>query len=349
VLVCGYRSEVDCASPQEVLSFAERAGWPVLAESTSGLRSGANAVTTYDALLRSEAFARAHTPDLVIRVGGTGISRALEAWLGPGVAQVLVDADGRWNDPRRAVHRLVRADPEQLFEALESRVQPVSDVGWLRSWLDYEQRARTAIDSILDVEEAPSEPRTARDVAAALPDGSALVCAASMPVRELDWFMGARAGLRVVANRGANGIDGFVSTTLGVARAWPGPVAALAGDLSMLHDQNGLLTARSGAANATFVVINNDGGGVFSFLPQARWRESFEDLFATPQGVDFGALAALHGLGHEAVERAAELGPALERSRRAGGVSLVEVRTDRVANVALHNSLWDAVAHAVPD
>lgn len=348
VLVCGYRSEVGCGSPQAVLSFAERAGWPVLAEPASGLRRGPNAVTTYDALLRSDAFAGAHAPDLVIRVGATGISRALEAWLGPDVTQVLVDADadGRWNDPRRAVQRLVRADPEPLFEALVSRVEAPRHSGWLRSWLACERQARAAIDAVLDVNDAPSEPRTARDVAALLPDGAALVCAASMPVRDLDWFMGAREGLRVLANRGANGIDGFVSTTLGVARSWPGPVAALAGDLSMLHDQNGLLTARSEATNATFVVINNDGGGVFSFLPQARWRESFEDLFATPQGVDFGALAALHGLGHESVARATELGPALERARKTGGVNLIEVRTDRAANVALHETLWEAVARA---
>jgi 2-succinyl-5-enolpyruvyl-6-hydroxy-3-cyclohexene-1-carboxylate synthase len=159
--------------------------------------------------------------------------------------------------------------------------------------------------------------------------------------------MGARTGLRVVANRGANGIDGFVSTTLGVARAWPAPVAALAGDLSMLHDQNGLLAARADDLDATFVVINNNGGGVFSFLPQARWRDSFEGLFATPQRVDFAALAGLHGLGHELLDRAADLCDALERARRARGVNLVEVRTDRDANVALHQRLWDAVARAV--
>ena len=343
VLVCGYTSDAG-VGPPSALSFAERAGWPVLAEPTSGLRSGPNAITTYDALLRCDSFAGAHTPDLVIRAGATGISRALEAWLGPEVPQVLVDPDGTWNDPRRAVQRLVRADHEPLFDALSKRVGPAGDKGWLRSWLDCESRARAAIDAILDADEAPSEPRAARDAAALLPDGSALVCAASMPVRDLDWFMGARTGLRVVANRGANGIDGFVSTTLGVARAWPGPVVALAGDLSMLHDQNGLLAARDGATNATFVVINNDGGGVFSFLPQARWHETFEDLFATPQGVDFGAMAGLYGLRHEQVERAGDLKDALERARTAGGVNLVEVRTERAPNVALHRSLWDAVA-----
>ena len=343
VLVCG-ASDGDAAS---ALSFAERAGWPVLAEPASGLRSGPNAITTYDALLRCEAFARSHRPDLVLRVGATGISRALEAWLGPGVPQVLIDPDGTWNDPGRAAARLVRADAGPLFETLAGRIRRQPDLRWIDWWRGCEARARAAIDNILDAEQAASEPRTARDVAAMLPSGSALVEAASMPVRDLDWFMGARTGLRVVANRGANGIDGFVSTTLGVARAWPGPVAALAGDLSMLHDQNGLLAARAGDLDAMFVVINNNGGGVFSFLPQARWRDSFEKLFATPQHVDFAALAGLHGLGHELVDHAANLCDALERARKARGVNLVEVRTARDSNVALHQRLWDAVARAV--
>ena len=343
VLVCG-ASDGDAAS---ALSFAERAGWPVLAEPASGLRSGPNAITTYDALLRCEAFARSHRPDLVLRVGATGISRALEAWLGPGVPQVLIDPDGTWNDPGRAAARLVRADAGPLFETLAGRIQRQPDLRWIDWWRGCEARARAAIDDILDAEQAASEPRTARDVAAMLPSGSALVEAASMPVRDLDWFMGARTGLRVVANRGANGIDGFVSTTLGVARAWPGPVAALAGDLSMLHDQNGLLAARAGDLDAMFVVINNNGGGVFSFLPQARWRDSFEKLFATPQHVDFAALAGLHGLGHELVGHAGDLCDALERAREAGGVNLVEIRTDRDANVALHQRIWHSVARAV--
>jgi 2-succinyl-5-enolpyruvyl-6-hydroxy-3-cyclohexene-1-carboxylate synthase len=345
VLVCG-----SCDSGAvSALTFAERAGWPVLAEPASGLRCGPHAVTTYDALLRCGTWARSHTPDLVIRVGATGISRALEAWLPPDVPQVLIDPDGRWNDPGRAVARLVRADPGPLFETLGARVVPRAEERWLKSWLDSEQRARAAIDDVLDAEEAPSEPRTARDVAATLPIGSALVVAASMPVRDLDWFMGARTGLRVVANRGANGIDGFVSTTVGVARAWPGPVAALAGDLSMLHDQNGLLAVHEDGASATFVVVNNNGGGVFSFLPQARFTDSFEELFATPQHVDFATLARLHDLGHELVARASDLADALERARRAGGVNLIEVRTDRAANVALHQRLWDASARAVAD
>jgi 2-succinyl-5-enolpyruvyl-6-hydroxy-3-cyclohexene-1-carboxylate synthase len=333
-------------SSKPVHDFASAAGWPVIAEASSGLRAGPGAITTYDALLRHPGFAGAHVPDLVFRFGPAGISRALEAWLGPEVPQVLIDAHGTWHDPRRAVSRLVRAEPAAACAALALRLEPRADSPWLRSWVEGERRARAAIDGILDAEEKPSEPRTARDLLAALPAGSALVVAASMPVRDLDWF-GGPCCVRVFANRGANGIDGFVSTALGVAAAWPGPVAALAGDLSILHDQGGLLAARALGTDATFVVANNDGGGVFSFLPQARGRQGFERLFATPQGVDFGALARLHGLGYERLEHAADLRAVLDRSLSAGGLNLVEVRTDRDRNVLLHERLWDAVARAL--
>jgi 2-succinyl-5-enolpyruvyl-6-hydroxy-3-cyclohexene-1-carboxylate synthase len=172
-----------------------------------------------------------------------------------------------------------------------------------------------------------------------------------MPVRDLDWFMAPRAGLRVLGNRGASGIDGFVSTTLGAAlagNAGAGPTVALAGDLSMLHDQNGLLLAGGEqAADAVFVVVSNDGGGIFSFLPQAGFPEHFERLFGTPHGVSFRALASLHHCGYARVERAADLVPAVMGAAGAAGVHIVEVPTDREANVGDHQRAWQAVAAAL--
>ncbi|MFN2490476.1 MAG: 2-succinyl-5-enolpyruvyl-6-hydroxy-3-cyclohexene-1-carboxylic-acid synthase [Actinomycetota bacterium] len=330
-----------------LLELARAAGWPILAEPTSGLRTGNLAVSTYDALLRQEAFARDHRPDLVVRLGATGISRALESWLPPDVPQVSVDRDGKWLDQRRSVRWMIAADPEDLGARVAARLAPRSSA-WLESWLHHEHVARVAIDEVLDSEPTTSEPRTARDVAAALPNGSTMVAAASMPIRDIDWFMGPRNGLRVLANRGANGIDGFVSTASGVALTQVGgPVVAVTGDLSLLHDQSGLLLGHDGRLDATFVVINNGGGGVFSFLPQARLPEHFETLFATPQGVDLAALARLHGLSHTPIGTAAELRPALADALDGRGVHLLEVRTDRADNVALHEKLWRCVAAAI--
>lgn len=329
---------------EPLLALARAVAWPVLAEPASNLRAPGPSISTYDALLRHTGFARTHKPELVVRLGSAGISKALVSWLSPDVPQILVDRDGRWLDPARSAGRLLAADPSVLASDVLQRLQPRRSSRWLDSWLSCEGRARRAVDEVLDSHGEPSEPRAARDLAAALPDRASLVVAASMPVRDLDSFMLPRSGLRVLGNRGANGIDGFVSTTLGVALAGIGPVAALGGDLSMLHDQNGLLLTRRAEADAVFVVLNNDGGGIFSFLPQAAFTESFEELFATPQGVSLEALARMYGCGYERVDVATDLAPLTLTALDEGGVHLIEVRTHREANVKLHRELWEAAS-----
>jgi 2-succinyl-5-enolpyruvyl-6-hydroxy-3-cyclohexene-1-carboxylate synthase len=341
-LILAGAGEVDAAG---VHALAETAGWPVLAEPGSGLRSGPNAVSTYEALLRS-GWADAHRPDFVLRTGKIGISRVVNAFFRDG-RQALVDGYGRWLDPERTAERIVLADPAALCAEAAAACSPRTESAWLDAWRSAERTARAAIDEVLDAGDDVSEPRIARDLAAHAPDGATVVAAASMPVRDLDWFMAPRVDLRVVANRGANGIDGFVSTVLGVALASDGPVVALAGDLSMLHDQNGLLLARSGEVDAVFVVVNNDGGGIFSFLPQAGAVPEFERTFATPHGVDFAQVARVYGCGHRLLKGASELPGALDDALRAGGVQLIEARTDRAANVELHRELWAAVATAL--
>jgi 2-succinyl-5-enolpyruvyl-6-hydroxy-3-cyclohexene-1-carboxylate synthase len=190
-----------------------------------------------------------------------------------------------------------------------------------------------------------TEPRIARDVAALLPAGGALVVASSMPIRDLDLTMQPRDGIRVIANRGVSGIDGFVSTAVGVALAHPGAVVALAGDLSLLHDVNGLLA--DPRPDLTLVVVNNDGGGIFSLLPQAAGDDAatFERLFGTPHGIDVGQLAAAYGVGHSLVASPHELVSAV--TAEPSGIHLVEVRTDRAANADLHRRLREAAAAAL--
>ena len=170
-----------------------------------------------------------------------------------------------------------------------------------------------------------------------------MLVAASMPFRDVEWFSAPRTGVRFFGNRGVNGIDGFESTALGIALATDGPTYALCGDLSFLHDQNGLMTAARYEGDLTFVVVNNDGGGIFSFLPQAKLPEHFEQLFGTPQGLDFEKLAALHDVSHVIATTPAELTTALEPA----GVQIVEVRTDRAENVRIHKELNEAVAQAL--
>lgn len=335
-------------APPALLELAAVAAWPVLADPASGLRWGDNAVSTYDALLRVPEFARRASPDLVLRIGSSATSKATTAWMTVARNQILVDQDGWMLDPDRLVRRVFQADPGRLAERLVEKLVPRSRSQWLDEWLVAEDSARSAMDDAIDAHAVPTEPGIARDVAAAMPPGSTLVAASSMPVRDLDWFMAARSGLRVIGNRGVSGIDGLVSTAIGVAHASQSPVAALAGDLSMLHDLSGIGVLDGRVPDLTFVVVNNNGGGIFSFLPQARFPDSFEGIFGTPHGVHFEAVAEMFELAYEKIEVADEVAPALARSLQSGGIRILEVPTDRAANVGVHNEIWAAVRAALP-
>jgi 2-succinyl-5-enolpyruvyl-6-hydroxy-3-cyclohexene-1-carboxylate synthase len=334
----------DCdVNPGPLVELADAAGWPLLAEPTSNARFGPTAISTYDALLRHDGYARAHRPELVLRFGKPGLSRPLAGFLASDVEQVLVDRDGSWLDPGRTLAEVISADEADLCRALVRSLPHRRRSKWLQEWLDGEAVARRALDLALDESDAPTEPRVARDIVACMPSGAALVVASSMPVRDLNSFMAPRSDLRVVGNRGVSGIDGFVSTALGAAVAHPGPVIALAGDLSLLHDQNGLLDPRP-PVDLSVVVLNNDGGAIFSFLPQASLPRGFERLFGTPHGLDLELLARLHNCSYVRLERAAELPAALDGPP---GVHLIEVRTDRAQNLELHRRLWNEVQLAL--
>jgi 2-succinyl-5-enolpyruvyl-6-hydroxy-3-cyclohexene-1-carboxylate synthase len=326
--------------------FAQYQGWPLVAEPLSGVRHGSGvdlghgkhpSITTSHHLLGHPGFGEAYTPDVVIRFGRSGLSRTLEPFCAAAGQQVVVDPFG-WTDPGRGAHRLLRAVP------ISRHLDPPAPSDWLNGWLEIDRSVRRVIDGVLDRLDVPTEPRTARDAARAVPDCGRMVVASSMPVRDLHYFM-EPLRMTVIGNRGASGIDGFVSTALGVA-AVPGPVpVALAGDLSMLHDSNGFLTGPAG--DCVFVVVNNDGGGIFSFLPPASHPDHFERLFGTPHGRSFERLAGLHGLGHRLIESAVDLIPAIEESREAGGIHLLEVQTDRAVNVEVHEGISAGVTRAL--
>jgi 2-succinyl-5-enolpyruvyl-6-hydroxy-3-cyclohexene-1-carboxylate synthase len=191
-----------------------------------------------------------------------------------------------------------------------------------------------------------SEPRLARDMAATLPGGSLLFTAASMPIRDLDQVMRPRRGIRIMANRGASGIDGLVSSAMGAALVHSGRSYALLGDLAFLHDQNGLIMGpRERRPDLAILVVNNQGGGIFSLLPQAALRGPFERVFGTPHQVDLEAVAAAHGVPYRRLAAAADLPKALAGD----GLRIIEARTDREANAALHADLRKAAQAAVRD
>lgn len=343
LIVAGWGAGV---RPSTMLRFAEVAGWPVLADPLSNLRVQGT-IAAYDPLLRVPGFADGHAPDVVLRIGGPTTNKPLVQWLDASVDQVLVDPDGAWLDPSHGVSARMVADPELLLGALADAVDVMVDEEWVRTWTDADTAARSAIDALVDGWDEPFEGRIARDVVRATPTDGSLVVASSMPVRDVESFAPTRDQVTFHANRGVNGIDGFVSTALGIAAGSDGPTVALLGDLCFLHDTNGLLGAADRGVDATFVVVDNGGGGIFSFLPQADLPDHFETLFATPQSVDVGALAAVHGIPVSEVGVAAELEPALLAAIDGGGVQVVRARTDRETNVTRHREVWAAVADSL--
>jgi 2-succinyl-5-enolpyruvyl-6-hydroxy-3-cyclohexene-1-carboxylate synthase len=338
-----YVGGLRCPS-RAVLELGERLGWPMAAEPMSGLRA-AETLTAGQFLMSNERFVRAHMPDVVVQFGAAPTSRAALAFVRDVPRLVIVDPDEVIADPhRRATRRFVVAAGAIAHEAAR-RLGTRADDEWLDEWRDADERARRAVDTMIDTWDEPYEGRIARDVAAFAPEDSVLVVGSSMPVRDLDAYMAPRTGLRVIANRGASGIDGFVSTVLGVA-ATGAPTTALLGDLTLLHDIGSLVWSAGRGHDVVLVVANNNGGVIFSFLEQRELTE-FEELFATPHGLDLRALCLAAGAGHTRVERAGDLVPAIGQARSAGGVHVIEVVVDAQLNVRRHAEAHTAVAKAL--
>jgi 2-succinyl-5-enolpyruvyl-6-hydroxy-3-cyclohexene-1-carboxylate synthase len=351
--------------------WAELLGWPVLAEPTSGARQPESSLAAGQALIAG-AWADAYRPDVVIQFGAYPTSRTTQRFVAS--AEHLLVAD-RWHldpDPDRLASWRLAVDPgalssalarhpviqgggialtgqrskEEIEELWRGRIHP-APLDWTAEWRAADERARDVLDGSMDGWDEPFEPRIARDVASWIPDAGRLFVGNSTPIRDLDLAMRPRAGLTVMANRGASGIDGLVSTALGVSIARHGPVVALVGDLSFLHDAGAVLWNASRDVDLIVVVVNNGGGHVFSLLPQRDLPEHRE-LFVTPHAVDIGGLCGAAGAGHVRVERAPDLLPALDRAAGAGrGIRVVEVVVDAELGLRRRAELRRAVDAAL--
>ena len=337
-----------CADPAALLDLAEAAGWPVLAEPSSGARAGQLSLTAYPYLLESAEFVAGHRPDVIVSAGRPGLSRPQLSFLRQAVDSaapirhvVIAQGQGHWADPARSA-----TDVAPAVRLAGGSADP-AESKWLASWRAADVAAQDAAAAILDRGDTLSEPRLARDLAAALPDGALLWAASSLPVRDLDQQMAPRAGLTVLASRGTSGIDGVISTAMGAAlahqRRGGGPAAALIGDLAFLHDAPGLfLGPGEPRPDLVLVAVNNDGGGIFSLLEQAEFGGPFERVFGTPHGAALTGLAAAAGLPAVTLDRAPDLGAAL----RGEGIRVVEVHTSRADGAALRRELQDACSAA---
>jgi 2-succinyl-5-enolpyruvyl-6-hydroxy-3-cyclohexene-1-carboxylate synthase len=333
VILVGGRHGVD---ERKILELHGRTAWPIIADPTSGLRH-LSTVTTIDALLRDDSFANEWRPDTIVRIGRPSTSKVLGQWTaGPEVTLIQVGGPGRI-DPARNVDAVCSID-----DLLAVELTGATGSTWLRDWHVTDERAEHALVDRFASASTLSEPAVARTLAEHLPPGAQLTVSSSMPIRDLEWFGGRAASAH--SNRGANGIDGVVSTALGRALALPAgtsPEFVLIGDLAFVHDSNALVALTRREADLRIVVVDNDGGGIFSFLPQSTLLEHdrFEQLFGTPLGTDVLALAAAHGVATATATTTGELIAQISRP----GPWVCRVPSSRIANVRTHEELNDCM------
>jgi 2-succinyl-5-enolpyruvyl-6-hydroxy-3-cyclohexene-1-carboxylate synthase len=356
LIVCGPQGDKEL--PWAVAQLAELLGWPILADPLSGQRYGSEVIDSYDAFLRDDLWAAQHAPEVVLRFGAMPTSKPLLLYLQryPAARHILVDGDGGWNDPTLLTSDVIHGDARllclALAEALTENPPRPELSAWARGWGLANQATRRVLNEHLADIVEPFEGKVFAELAELLPERAVLYVGNSMPVRDCDTFFPAtNKNIRILANRGANGIDGVVSSALGASVASDGPLVLVIGDLSFYHDMNGLLAAKLYNLDATIILLNNDGGGIFSFLPQATGTEAarFEQLFGTPTGLDFRPAVEMYG----GQFRRPATWAAFRQDVRDGifgrGLTVIEVRTDRARNVAQHRALWPAVSAALRD
>ena len=336
VIIAG--SGIDDA--EAVLNLAEVLNWPVLADPRSGCRLPHRCVIAHgDTLVRTDG-AQADV-EMIIRFGALPASKMVGEWVASAsVPHVHVDPTAAVNDPSRSVTHRIRQSAGSYARSVIELADAATDSSWVDRWRRADDAVDDALSETLSAAASITEPGVARNVVAAMPAGGALVVSSSMPIRDVEWFSARRDDLSVLSNRGANGIDGVVSTAVGVALAGR-PTALLIGDVAFLHDTNGLLGLDARSVDLCIVVVDNDGGGIFSFLPQAGALEPerFEQLFGTPHGVDLSTLAHAHGLPVLAASDDLTVGLAVQASLATGGVHIVLAKSNRSNNVAIHDEL----------
>ena len=350
VIVCG--PQYDFNFPVGISILARRLGYPILADPLSQVRCGTHdrglVIDSYDAFLRSKKISEAFAPEVVMRFGATPTSKALQNYLTQNrqARQILIH-EGDWQDPMHVATDVFHADPKQFANNLGDENLPSSSNSWSNRWLKIAEEARKSIlHQTREIEEM-FEGRVFSELAEFLPGKGTLCAGNSMPVRDLDSFFPSTPNqTRFLSDRGASGIDGVLSTALGASAVSQDPTVLVLGDLSFYHDMNGLLAAKRYGLNVTIILLNNNGGGIFSFLPQREYPESFEKYFATPHNLTFQATASLYGLTYSKAESWQEFRNGVSSTMKRSGTAIVEIQTERERNVELHRHVWSAVTEA---
>jgi 2-succinyl-5-enolpyruvyl-6-hydroxy-3-cyclohexene-1-carboxylate synthase len=346
------------AERDSVLRLSQVLGWPILPDIASGLRLGgehSNLAAHYDLLLADEKFATAHAPEAVLHVGGRLVSKRMQQHVSrssPSPYAVVHASPARFDPDHRVTHN-VETDVAKFCDELTrlaGKEPPRPDTLWTRSWTGASEKVGEVLDTALPEEGEISEPFVARTVSRLVPDGWGLFLASSMPVRDMDTYAASDgAALKVATNRGASGIDGTLASAAGFVRGTGRPAVCVIGDLALLHDLNSLAMLRNLPHPLITVAINNDGGGIFSFLPVSKHRDIFEPYFGTPHGLGFESAASMFGLSYENPTTGAAFASAFREASGRDSSTLIEVNTNRDANLDLHRELQQRVTDILPD
>ncbi|QNU03039.1 2-succinyl-5-enolpyruvyl-6-hydroxy-3-cyclohexene-1-carboxylic-acid synthase [Peribacillus butanolivorans] len=337
---------------EAIVALAEKLAFPILADPLSQLRSGKHdkdgIIDTYDTFLRDEVAKEAFRPDVVLRFGSMPVSKPLLLFMKKQKQAItlVIDGGAGWREPAGLATNMIYCEEKDFCQRVCEKIPKATEKNWLGLWKTVNGATKNALSSIRDEVEL-SEGKLFSLLQDIMPIESTLFVGNSMPIRDLDtFFLSNEKGIKTFANRGANGIDGVVSTALGVSTVSENTVLAI-GDLSFFHDMNGLLAAKLQKQNITILLINNDGGGIFSFLPQANDREHFETLFGTPHGLDFSHTAQLYGGKYSKVQNWDELKQVFTESFEIQGLKIIEVPTERESNLQKHRNLWNFVSQEI--
>jgi len=351
VIICGPIEDEEFTDA--VVAFANLLQFPILADPLSQLRSGHHEqeliIDAYDTFLRFEDSKESLKPSVVIRFGAMPVSKALTIFLKENrdVPQIVVDGGSGWRDPLTAATEMVYCDESFLCRNVSKYIEPrEKQSSYLEKWISINKHTKMNLASIRDIPEL-SEGKLFHLLADIMPENATLFVGNSMPIRDLDsFFFANKKGIKVMGNRGANGIDGIVSTALGVATVAQ-PLYLVLGDLTFFHDLNGLLAAKLFKLNVTVLLINNNGGGIFSFLPQAEHPKHFEMLFGTPLELDFRHVLEMYGGSYEKVVDWDHFHHVFAKDLEAKGLRVLEISTDRDRNLSEHRDLWNSVSQEI--
>ncbi len=355
LIICGPQDDLELA--EAVSCLAEKLQFPILADPLSQLRSGSHdkkwIVDGYDGFLRDETVVRHYSPEVIIRFGAMPVSKALLQYINnhPSCRQMIVDEGGGWREPTLMASTMLYTDASLLchslcetLESMDIHIPVQSD--WSRKWLELNNATKQYLQKRDRFEEL-FEGQLFIELTDCLPTHTTLFVGNSMPVRDLDTFFSNNdLSVRIMANRGANGIDGVVSSALGVS-ATGTPTVLVIGDLSFFHDLNGLLAAKMHGLNITIVIVNNDGGGIFSFLPQAGVPTHFEQLFGTPTGLDFKHAVTMYGGTFTRIESWEAFRTEVKQAMSSSGLKVIEVPPNRERNVSMHREVWQDISKTI--